>query len=774
MCRVRRDVFHFQDRNSVTNRYILICCALLLCSAAALAQQPNILRGTVLDPNSAPISNAEIELRSASKTKTAFSDDHGAFTFSDVTPPQTITVRHASFAPVMLEITASSFANPIEIRMTPAPIVQRIEVSAATDDTVPPDPTSQYIISQQAIKDSGALEIDDILRQAPGFSLFRRSGSLFANPTTQGVSLRGVGASGSSRANVLLDGIPLNDPFGGWVYWNQIPRESIDKVEITNGGASDMYGGGALGGVINIETRPVQNSFATAEMSYGNENTPYLSLDAGTVINNWGVSASVQSLRTTGYILVPAAQRGTIDTDAGTADFDGSLQLSRKFGEENNFFVRFNSLEESRDNGTPVQTNNTRLPSLALGLDWTQSNLGSFSIRAFASDEVFTQNFSSIAANRDSETLTDAQRSPSQQLGFAAQWHRTFKSKHTITAGVETRDVEGRSVDNTFNAAGPTANVDAGGREITIGYFAQDTYLFAPNWLLTFGGRVDTLFNNDGFTNRVPLPTGLITSQVFPNRTESAFSPRVSLMHSFKYGITASASVYRAFRAPTLNELYRNFRVGSIVTDANAALTAEILTGGEAGLSLQRWNNRLTIRGNFFWSEIQNPVESVTLSTTPTLITDERQNLGAIRAIGAEFSAELRLPKHLQLTGGYILTDSTVISFAANTALVGLQVPQVPKNQFNVQLSYSGNVWTAGVQTRYTGNQFDDDQNLLALGRAFIVDAEVSRRLGAHASIFCAAGNILDDRFTTARTPITDVGPPTLIRGGIRLTWPAR
>jgi outer membrane receptor protein involved in Fe transport len=757
----------------VTPRSLLLVCALLF-SAAANAQQPNILRGTVLDPNSAPISNASIELRSASDTKAISSDDHGAFTFSDVTPPATLTVRHAGFAPVMLDITASSFANPIEIRMTPAPIVQRIEVSAAAEDTVPPDPTSQYIISQQSIKNSGALEIDDILRQAPGFTLFRRNGSLFANPTTQGVSLRGVGASGASRANVFLDGIPLNDPFGGWVYWNQIPRESIDKVEITNGGASDMYGGGALGGVINIETRPVQNSFATAEMSYGNENTPYLSLAAGTVIDKWGISASLQSLRTTGYILVPANLRGTIDTDAGTADFDGSLQLSRKFGEENNFFVRFNSLEENRTNGTPVQTNNTRMPSLAAGLDWTQSNLGSFSFRAFASDEVFTQNFSSIAANRNSETLTDAQRSPSQQLGFAAQWHRTFKSKHTITAGVETRDIEGHSFEITFNAAGATANVDAGGRQITVGYFAQDTYLFAPNWLLTFGGRVDTWFNNDGFMNRFPLPTGLIASQIFPNRAETAFSPRISLMHSFKHGITTSASVYRAFRAPTLNELYRNFRVGSVVTDANPDLTAEILTGGEAGVSVQRWNNRLTIRGNLFWSEIADPVANVTLSTTPTLITRERENLGAIRAIGAEFSAELRLPKHMQLTGGYILTDSTVISFTANTSLVGLQVPQVPKNQFNVQLSYSGNVWMAGVQTRYTGNQFDDDQNLLPLGRAFVVDAEISRRLGAHASIFGAAGNILDDRYTVARTPITNVGPPTLVRGGIRLAWPAK
>ncbi len=758
----------------MTPRYLSPCLALLLFCVGASAQQTGTLRGTVLDSDSHPISAASIEFHSATVTKNTFTDERGAFSIADITLPGTLSVRHSGFATLTQTLDSAALNSDLVIYISPAPVIQRIEVSAPADEIIPATPASQFIISPQTINNAGSLVLDDVLRQAPGFTLFRRSGSLFANPTTQGVSLRGVGASGASRAAVLLDGIPINDPFGGWIYWNQIPRASVERIEVTNGGASDMYGGGALGGVINIETRPVLNSFATAEISYGNENTPSISFDAGTMIDNWGISASLQSFRTSGYILVPPDQRGLIDTPAGTSDFDGSLQLSRKFGEQGNFFVRFNSLEESRANGTPVQTNNTRMPSLALGLDWTQSNLGAFSIRAFASDEVFTQNFSSIAANRDSETLTDAQRSPSQQLGIAAQWQRTFVRKHTVTAGIEARDVEGHSAEITFNATGPTANLDAGGRQLTIGYFAQDAFLFASNWLLTYGGRVDTWMNTDGFMNRTPLPTGSLASLAFPNRTETAFSPRVSLTHSFKHGITASASVYRAFRAPTLNELYRNFRVGNVVTNANPALTAEILTGGEAGVSLQRWNNRLTFRGNFFWSDINDPVANVTLSTTPTLITRERENLGEIRAIGAEFSAELRLPKNLRLTGGYILTDSTVTSFAANPSLVGLQVPQVAKNQFNVQLSYSGRQWTAGVQTRFTGNQFDDDQNLLPLGRAFIVDGEVARNFGPHVSIFAAAGNILDDRYTVARTPITNVGPPTLVRGGLRLTWPAR
>src|SRR5260370_15149894 len=115
------------------------------------------------------------------------------------------------------------------------------------------------------------------------------------------------------------------------------------------------------------------------------------------------------------------------------------------------------------------------------------------------------------------------------------------------------------------------------------------------------------------------------TASLFPDRPETAVSPRVSLLHTFK-NIAVSTSFYRAFRAPTLNELYRSFRVGNVVTNANATLGAERLTGGEAGASLQTWSERLTIRGVAFWSEIADPIANVTLATTPNLITLPRQN----------------------------------------------------------------------------------------------------------------------------------------------------
>jgi len=109
--------------------------------------------------------------------------------------------------------------------------------------------------------------VDDVLRQVPGFSTYRRSSSLFANPTSQGVSLRGVGASATSRSTVLLDGVPLNDPFGGWVYWARVPRAAIESMDVANGAASDLYHGGALGGVVNLQTRPARERYATGEVS---------------------------------------------------------------------------------------------------------------------------------------------------------------------------------------------------------------------------------------------------------------------------------------------------------------------------------------------------------------------------------------------------------------------------------------------------------------------------------------------------------------------------
>jgi outer membrane receptor protein involved in Fe transport len=215
--------------------------------------------------------------------------------------------------------------------------------------------------------------------------------------------------------------------------------------------------------------------------------------------------------------------------------------------------------------------------------------------------------------------------------------------------------------------------------------------------------------------------------------------------------------------------LYRSFRVGDVVTLANENLRAERQTGGEAGARFYLFNQRLDSHVTMFWTEITRPVANVTLSVTPNLITRQRQNLGRTRSRGIEIETEARLGRYWTISGGYLLADATVLEFPANTTLEGLRIPQVPKHQATFQARYTNpSLITLGVQARAGGQQFDDDLNRFPLGRYFTIDALASRRLTPNFDVFFAAENIFNQRYLTGRTPVTTIGPPLLIRGGIR------
>ena len=732
---------------------------------SAHAQQPNKISGIVSDSSGAAIQHASVEFSSNGDIVRTSTDASGSFTLLSAVPHGTLVISSPGFSSARLELAQAS--EPLRIRLEPTGVIERILITSH-DDRVPSTPTSQFALSKREIETSGALTIDDVLRQVPGFSLFRRSGSLSANPTSQGVSLRGVGANGASRALVLVDGVPLNSPFGGWVYWNRLPRVNVENIQVYNGGASDLYGSGALGGVINISSRTTPATFLDFEASAGNKATAATSFSGGKVFGDWGVLISAQALRTDGYVLVPEDQRGSIDTPAATEDIVGSITLSRTLGQAGHAFGRFSTFGESRQNGTRIQVNDTRISSIDLGTDWKHDSAGDFLVRLYGSGENFNQNFSAVAADRNSESLTNRQRNPSQQAGFVFQWRRAIGSHQSISAGIEGRDVRGHSAETTFNNSRVTASVDAGGRQRTFGLFATDSVRIG-NWFFSVGARFDRWMNSRGFSNRIPV-TGTPALNSFEDRSESAFSPRMSVIRRLDHGLSLSASVYKAFRAPTLNELYRNFRVGNVVTNANAALRAERLTGGDAGIAMQTLRDRLFLRSNFFWSDIDDSVANVTLSTTPALITRQRQSLGAIRARGIELSVMTRFSRHWEVSAEYLLTDSKVLSFPANRILEGLLVPQVPRNQFNFQINYTDARWTAGAQGRFAGRQFDDDQNTLPLKQFFTLDAEVSRSVSEHMRVFAAFQNLTGSRYQISSTPVFTVGPPVLFRLGARVS----
>ncbi|HEX9984889.1 MAG TPA: TonB-dependent receptor [Thermoanaerobaculia bacterium] len=593
---------------------------------------------------------------------------------------------------------------------------ETVTVTATRTETrVSDTPSSIVVLSAEELASTAAATTDDALRQVPGFTLFRRSGSRVANPTAQGVSLRGIGASGASRALVLDDGIPLNDPFGGWVYWGRVPRVALSRVEVLRGGASDLYGSGAMGGVIQFIRR--SDTSVVADVSGGSNATGSASVFIARERGPWHGSLAADLFTTDGYVLVEPSSRGAVDVAADSRHASIDATLGRESA-----FLRASWYRELRNNGTRLQVNDTTIRQLAAGGELPALG-GTVTVRAYGSDQDYRQTFSAIAADRTTERLTIDQRVPSRALGGTVQWTRTLGTRHALIGGADLRHVTGESDELRF--AGPSpVRVVSGGRQRTTGVFVEDVFLATPDVSITGGLRYDAWRNTE------------------------AWSPRLSVLWHRSDALAFTASAYQAFRAPTLNELYRGFRVGNVLTLANEELGAERLTAFELGTRFR--NARLTL----FRMTTADTVANVTLSSTPELITRQRRNLGQSRSQGAELEGAWRI-RDLLLSAGWLWTDATT----GNRRL-----PQVPRHQATAQLQWRG----AGVQSRWSAMQFDDDLNELPLRGYFVTDVFVSHGIGRGVEATLAVENVFDRRVEAGATPVITLGQPRAWRIGLR------
>ncbi|HXM35567.1 MAG TPA: TonB-dependent receptor plug domain-containing protein, partial [Pyrinomonadaceae bacterium] len=443
--------------------------------------QSSSVDGIVVDQASAAVANAEVIVTSSSNTRKTLTDSSGHFHF-DSLPKETLTltIRASGFARITRKINpATEDTTQLQLVLAPAAIAEQVTVAATRTETrLSETAASVIVLGSNDLKTTAAVTLDDALRQVAGFSLFRRSGSRTANPTSQGVSLRGLGGSGASRALVIADGVPLNDPFGGWVYWDRVPRESINQVEVLLGGASHLYGSAALGGVIDISTkRPEANAFSLAT-SYGNEMTPGASIYLSGERHGWAASLAAETFRTAGYVLVPANQRGRVDTRAGLRDASLNLHVEKNFGGAGRVFGSASFFGESRENGTPLQTNRTHLRQFVLGGDWHTTAAGAVYAHAYGGTQLLDQNFTAISADRNSEALTRIQRVPVQVFGFSGKWARTIGApqqlSQTLVAGLDARTVRGASDEIAFVNGRPSSFIGAGGREHSVGAYVED------------------------------------------------------------------------------------------------------------------------------------------------------------------------------------------------------------------------------------------------------------------------------------------------------------
>jgi outer membrane receptor protein involved in Fe transport len=639
--------------------------------------------------------------------------------------------------------------------------------------------TSVAVLSAQQLESPPALALDDRLHSVAGFQLFRRTSSWTANPTSQGLSLRGLGSTAASRTLVVSDQVPLTDPFGGWMHWNEIPALAIQQVELLRGGASDLYGSSAIGGVVNITPmipHEPRTLHLAADASGATENSALTDLLLSASTHRIDALAAGSGLTTGGYIPTAPPFRGTVDIPANVTSESGRLELRTSSTLAKNFtaFLRGNVLNESRSNGTPDQTNATRLWRYAAGVDDTLAQT-SLLLRVFGSREDYRQSFSSIASNRNSETLTRLQRSPLDEFGFVAQATHAYAHNFTAALGLDLRDLRADDHETPIssNAPGATANTAAHQREVG-GY--ADTIWQPQHWSISGSIRVDSFhtFNAQQTVQNSPTITPL------PAIAELFAGPRAGVVRYLPHGLALTATAFRAFRGPTMNELYRTGQVGSQTTLANNALLSERATGFEFGPEIE--TRAVRLRATYFWTEVNRPITTVLISQTPAppappvTQTLQRENLGQIRSDGLMLEAQSQPWHHLDATFGYQLAIATVTAFNSSSPLqmplVGKWIPEVSRQSLTATVNdILPHIANLHLIVSYQGQMFDDSANSFILHPYARFDLSADRKLPHGLSLFAGAQNLLNRSIDAGRTPILTLAAPRLVQAGMRYNF---
>ena len=729
----------------------------VLCPAQQCGAGAADVRGTVTDGSGAPVAGAALTAGSV----TAKSGSDGQFVLPCVRSDAVIQVEAASFSVEQVKATAAT-----HVVLLPLAAHEEISVTAyKTPLSESASPSSVRLVTGEELRTAAPVTLDDRLRQVPGFELFRRSSSLVANPTSQGISLRGLGSTAASRTLVLANEIPLNDAFGGWLYWDEMPELSIANVTVVRGGASDLYGSSAIGGVIELQPVTAERNHAELLASGGSFHTfDEAALLSGTR-GGWSGLATGGVVLTDGYILVAPEQRGPVDINSNVHAQNGRVVGERDWT-EGRAFVLGNVLNEARSNGTRLTSNGTRLWRYEAGLDWspTAAQGGSLLVRGYGSAEHFRQSFSSVNATRTHETLTRFAQTPSDQLGGGARWTQPLGVRLVVLGGADVRDVRGEDNEIAIITGVPTL---LSARQRQTGVYGETVWT-PRQWTLSAGGRIDHFQNFDA-QQTLPKPGPL------PQITETVANPRLGVVRRINSTLALTATGFRAYRSPTLNELYRNGQVGQELTLHNPSLRSERATGWETGVVLTPTGWNTTLRASYFWTIVNRPITALTISSTPTSITLQRANLGQIKSRGVGLDAEWQPLRMLSVVGGYQYADATVTRFDQDPSLVGSWIPQVPHQAGTLQVRAQDPRWgTLGLEGRMSGQQFDDDDNTFRLAGFFTVNAYASHTFHGRYEGFVAAENVLNRRIEVGRTPTLTLGQPQSVRGGVRIVLGSR
>jgi outer membrane receptor protein involved in Fe transport len=625
--------------------------------------------------------------------------------------------------------------------------------------------------------------LDRALETTPGLSLFRRGSSAGANPTTQGVSLRSIGPTAAGRALVTVDGVPQNDPFGNWVIWTSIPPDAIHQISIVRGAGAGPYGAGALTGVIAMDERSqVDGGHITVgvegsdhgqrrgEASFGGNLTDKVQL--------FGAGQTEQGDR-----WIPVREgRGAADTPLTLRDASGVGKAVLNLGFAN-LTAEGGGYSEARNSGTlfAASSSSGDHAAFTLAAQPDAGHLG-WRLQTWVRQSNLTNSSAAISNNRNTATLSNSQYdTPATGWGANAAV-RKLADWGSVELGADFRATSGQESEYlTYVSGKPTKQRQAGGDTQQVGGYVEGAWRSGP-WLVTGGARVDQWQQTDGHRIETSLLTGLITlNPAIANKSGALPTVRGGVRYDFGHGFFARAAGYEGFRAPSLNELYRPFRVGNNVTEANENLKPERLYGAE--LAIGQDNTPVVWDVTGFVNQIRDPIANVTLGAGPGTFPRagvvpagglfiQRQNLDAINATGVEGDVHYKPIESvtLDLAGDY--TDAKVEGGALSPQLTGKRPAETP------QLTATASVdWTVvknvlfSAFVRYEGLRYADDQNTLVLPPGALLSLHLDWQATPNWSVFLAADNVTDTALATDQTAdhIHVYDQPRVFRFGFRV-----
>ncbi|MEW6596348.1 MAG: TonB-dependent receptor [Pseudomonadota bacterium] len=658
----------------------------------------------------------------------------------------------------------------------PPPVQEVVVAGARLADPAGAPAFSLAQIGEQALQ--SATRLDAALGSEAGVSLFRRTSSLAANPTTQGLALRAVAPSGAGRALVTLDGAPQNDPFGGWVIWSSLPDVDIERASIVRGAGAGPYGAGALTGVVALDEKSSDTEVLTAEGASRGQQRAALAGETTSPLGKLFLAASGE--HSEGWIPVKTG-RGAADALLTLSDWSLASRLDSQLGKVR-LSTRIDAYREARGSGLVGANSAASGQDVSLALAQPDACCGGWRVQAWGRTSNLQNSSVSVPPGRKIDTPANTQfKTPADGYGLNAAWRGAW-AQLSLETGLDLRRAEGRSEENfRYQGAGFTRLRVAGGASSVGGAYVESAWSPGP-WLVALGLRADRWDTYRGHRRESDIASGATTLDLRPaDRGGVAASARLGVKRTLAGGLYWRAAAYSGFRPPTLNELYRPFRVGNDVTEANAALKPEVLTGAEAGLGVAR--GRFSLDATLFANRVRDPVTNVTLGLGPATFPVagfipaggtyyQRRNIGRIDAVGAELDAKAQWTAAIASRLSLDYTDARVDGQSAAPRLTGKRPAESPR--WTVTAGADARLaprLRLALDLRYESVRYDDDLNTRRLAPAVVLNARLEQEIAKTATAYIGVDNLTSSHVETARSAdgTVSLDAPLTVRAGLRL-----